>query len=287
MKTNFIFLSIALTCMVSSMAFCQQPSPIDIMYSPRDNTFAISGVGGGNLYELKTAKSSTSGQISLDWNIALQDGETRKSYRDKQTTLTTVFKYNPLGQAKYNAGDTLDNRKIAFIDNELQMLLGFRVSSLSGMGSDDAAKFLRSFFVDAAMTPFSLLDSVNKLNTGFKNFNINFGFQFGYITNTSFGKVGFMINPQIDYIYLYEDNIGSRSFEALNHSSINMASNIIGAGVKIYIPINDFSFFFEARKYKALNNPVTIPGLTDRPVISFGAVATGNVFNTEKDSDYY
>lgn len=46
--------------------WAQQPSPIGILYNPRVNKFAISGVGGGNAYEFSAAKSSTSGQVSFD-----------------------------------------------------------------------------------------------------------------------------------------------------------------------------------------------------------------------------
>jgi len=268
-------------------SYGQQPSPIGILFNPRVNTFAISGVGGGNLYELTAQKSSTSGQVAFDWNIGLADGQTRKTNKDKFTTLTTIFKYNPFLQANYVSGDSIEMRKLAFVDNEFQILLGFRLSNIREIGTDNNSKLINLFFVDASMAPYSLAKSVDPLNTGFKNFNINAGYQFGYITNTDFGLVGFTISPQINYIYIYDNNVNGTSFEELNRVSTKLSRNILGGGFKINIPLNDFCFFFEARKYFPLDNSSNIKGLTDRTIFSFGGVATGTVFKTKTKETKY
>lgn len=81
-------------------AWAQQPSPIGIIFNPRVNTFAISGVGGGNLYEFSASNNSTSGQMAIDWNVALSNGLTKRTRKEKLQTLTTIFKYNPLFTSK-------------------------------------------------------------------------------------------------------------------------------------------------------------------------------------------
>jgi len=264
-----------------SYSFGQQPSPIGILFNPRVNTFAISGVGGGNLYELTAQKSSTSGQVALDWNIGFADGQTKKTKKEKHTTMTTIFKYNPFLQSNYVSGDSIEMRKLAFVDNEFQMLLGFRLSNIREVGTDNNSKLINLFFIDASMAPYKLAKSVDSLNTGFRNFNINAGYQFGYITNTDFGLVGFTISPQINYLYIYDNEVNGSSFEELNKTSTKLSRNILGGGFKIIIPLNDFCFFFEARKYFPLDNSSNIKGLTDRTIFSFGGVATGTVFKTK------
>lgn len=266
---------------VAKISFSQQPSPIGIIFNPRVNTFAISGVGGGNLYELTAQKSSTSGQVALDWNIALKDGINKKNNKPKLTTLTTIFKYNPFLQANFVNGDSIEMRKVAFVDNEFQMLLGFRMNVLKSLGTDDNSKMINMFFLDACMAPYRLENSISPTNTGFRNFNINLGYQFGYITNTDFGLVGFTISPQLNFISIYEDQVGGTSFEELNNSTNTLSRNILGGGFKINIPLNDFCFFFETRKYFPLDNSNSINGLTDRAIFSFGGVATGTVFKTK------
>jgi len=268
-------------------SFGQQPSPIGIIFNPRVNTFAISGVGGGNLYELTAQKSSTSGQVALDWNIGLADGKIKKTGKDKFTTLTTIFKYNPFLQANYVSGDSMEMRKLAFVDNEFQMLLGFRLSNIREVGTDNNAKLINLFFVDASMAPYSLAKSLDSLNTGFKNFNINAGYQIGLITNTDFGLVGFTISPQINFLYVYDNEANGRSFEELTRINMKLSRNMLGGGFKINIPLNDFCFFFEARKYFPIDNSLNIKGLTDRTIFSFGGVATGTVFKTKTKETRY
>lgn len=286
MNVKTVFLTVIVTLFTTEV-FCQQPSPIGIIFNPRVNTFAISGVGGGNLYELTAKKSSTSGQVALDWNIGLKDGKTKKKSKDKLTTLTTIFKYNPFLQANYVTGDSIELRKIAFVDNEFQMLLGFRLTNLKSMANDNNSKSINMFFADASMAPYELKYSINPLNSGFRNFNINLGYQIGYYTNTDFGLVGFTFSPQINFINIYENRSNGTSFEELNNSTVALSRNLLGGGFKINIPLNDFCFFFEARKYFPLDNSNSINGLTDRTIFSFGGVATGTVFKTKtKESRY-
>lgn len=107
------------------------------------------------------------------------------------------------------------------------------------------------------------------------------GYQFGYITNTDFGLVGFTISPQVNYMYIDDNKSNGTSFEELNKTTEKLSRNILGAGCKINIPLNDFCFFFELRRYFPLDNSVDIRGLTDRAIISFGGVVTGTVFKTK------
>ena len=244
---SFFFLLFPFFQIVSA----QQPSPISIIYNPRVNTFAISGVGGGNLYELNAEKSATSGQVALDWNIALNHHTVKEegfwSYKkepnEKLRTLTTVFKYNPLLKVSYLAGDSVDLRKVAFIDNEFQVLFGIRYNNLIASKADENAKFLLTGFSDFSTTPYKLTGSAMG-NTGFRTFNINIGGQLGYLTNTDFGLVGAVFSPQVGYINVYEDKAGGKSFEELAKANTDISRNLMGVGGKLMIPINDFSFFF-------------------------------------------
>ncbi len=276
-KTTLFFAFIlATTCVIA-----QQASPIGILFNPRVNKFAVSGVGGGNVYEFTANKNSTSGQVAIDWNIALSNGYTSVRNKEKLTTLTTIFKYNPLLQANYVSGDSIELKKLAFVDNEFQFLLGLRLVSLRAMGIDNNSKFLNSFFVDGSMAPYELISSYNPLNKGFKNFNINVGYTLGYITNTDFGLIGITFSPQANFIGIYENESNGRAFEELSKSSLNLSKNILGGGGKVNVFLNDFCFFFEIRKYSPLYNSRTINGLTDRAIFSVGGVATGTVFKTK------
>jgi hypothetical protein len=215
------------------------------------------------------------------------DGRTRKTRKEKLSTLTTIFKYNPFLQANYVTGDSLELRKVAFVDNEFQMLVGFRLTNLKTIGIDRNSKSVSMIFADASMAPYELKNSINPLNSGFRNFNINIGYQIGYITLTDFGLVGFTISPQINFINIYENSSMGKSFEELNQTNESLSRNILGSGFKINIPLNDFCFFFEYRKYSPLDNSTRIIGLTDRGIFSFGGVATGTVFKTKtKESKY-
>ncbi len=286
MKKNIVFFPVFLLSL--SFVFGQQASPISIIYNPRVNTFAISGVGGGNLYEFSADKSSSSGQVALDWNVALNRQNTKKegvfSYEkqpnEKLKTLTTIFKYNPLLKVNYTSGDSVDLRKMAFIDNEFQFLFGLRFNNLIASGADENAKFLISAFTDFSSTPYNLNGSPVG-NPGFRTFNLNTGGQFGYLTNTDFGLVGAVFSPQVNYIHVYEEKAGGKSFEELAKANTDISHNIMGFGGKLMIPLNDFSFFIELRKYFPLGSNQPINGLTDRAVFSIGGVATGTVFKTK------
>jgi hypothetical protein len=283
-KKNAIFLFVV--TLISTKTFCQQPSPIGIIFNPRVNTFAISGVGGGNLYELTAEKSSTSGQLAIDWNIGLMDSQTKKKGKEKLTTLTSIIKYNPFLQANFISGDSLELRKIAYVDNEFQFFFGIRLTNLKTLGLDNNSKLVNMVFIDFSTADYQL-KSTNTLNTGFRNINLTLGYQIGYITNTDFGLVGVTFSPQINFLNIYENKSNGSSFEELNSSNDALSRNVLGGGFKINAPLNDFCFFFEARKYFPLDNSRQIVGLTDRMIFSFGGVATGTVFKTKtKESKY-
>jgi hypothetical protein len=281
-----ITLSVFFMAIMCISAIAQQASPIDMIYAPRDNTFAISGVGGSNGYN-QSKQASSSGQIALDWNIALKDGYSKRNSNSKYTTLTTVFKYNPLFQTKYMTSDSVEMKKIGFVDNEFIMMLGMRISSVTDMGYDAEAKFMKTFFVDATMSPFQVTSVLDTTTSGFKSFNINGGFQLGYLANTSFGIVGFGIAPEASFISIYEDEANGRAFEEFSNSPYDFSHSIFGYGLKITVPLNDFCFFFEFRNYMPVSNDVVIRGLTDRTIFSFGGVATGTVFKSNSDDSGY
>jgi len=267
--------------LISVLTFGQQPVPIGLVFSPRINKFAISGVGGLNAYLQEGQKLSGSAQIALDWNIAINDKNSKKKNKPQRTTFTTLVKYNPKLQTSYNAGDSIEISKIGFVDNEYNGMLGFRLTNIRQLGIDDNARILRAFFVDAAFTRYLLRNSLCSLNTGFWNFNINTGFQFGFLNNTDFGLLGVIFSPQLNFIYVFENNMGGKSFEELTKSPNKLSRHLLGAGFKISVPVNDFYLYFETRKYYPVDNNTIIPGLTNRAIFSFGGVATGNIFKTK------
>lgn len=277
MKKLFPALIIGIT--LAHHLHSQQPSPIGMIFNPRVNTFAISGVGGGNIYEFTLANSSTSGQVTFDWNLALKDHFTKKG-NAKFSTLLTLIKYNPILKKNYITGDSIGLEKIAFVDNEFQFFLGLRMITISESGQDKDARFLRAWFFDASTVNHNLKSSISSLNTGFRNFNVNVGFQIGYLNNTDFGKVGINFSPQINFICVYENKIGGKSLEELVLSNKSFSRNILGGGFKLSVPLNDFNLFFEARRYYPLDNATPIPGLTERVIFSIGGIATGNVFKS-------
>ncbi|MBK8444507.1 MAG: hypothetical protein IPL35_14335 [Sphingobacteriales bacterium] len=274
MKKYFTFCIIFL---ITVQVYSQHISNAKMLYDPRVNIFAVSGVGGGNLYEFTAEKSSSSGQISIDWNIALMGIKGRD---ERLQTLTTVFKYNPFIGANYVNEDSLDIRKIAFVDNEFQIMIGFRYNKLSLFGSEKLAKFVKSYFIDFSTAPYQIRNSPSN-NTGFRNFNINIGGQFGYMTNLDFGLLGVTFNPQLNYIWIYDNENGDRGFEEIVNSITPLKRNFFGFGGKVIVYLNDFAIFFEGRKYLTSKSQPKINGLTDRAIFSIGGVATGNVFKNK------
>jgi hypothetical protein len=291
MKKYINIIGVLFLLQIATEAFSQHISNAKMVYNPRANTFAVSGVGGGNLYEFSSDKSSSSGQVSIDWNIALNYGKKKgysksRSNGDKLRTLTTVFKYNPFLRANYVNGDSVELRKIAFVDNEFQMMLGFRFNQLNPFGSETSSKFLTSYFIDFSTAPYQIQNSPSN-STGFRNFNVNLGAQFGYLTNLDFGLLGVTINPQINYINIYDNKSGDRGFEELANSSNSLGRNYLGFGGKLIVYLNDFAIFFEGRKYISPKSYPSIIGLTDRAIFSIGGVATGTVFKNKTNEDRY
>ena len=76
---------------IGAIAHAQQLSPTEMVAQPRQHKFAVSGIGGGNLYETKSKTGSSSGQMSVDWNMFSADKSTR-SGKDKTVTVGTIFR---------------------------------------------------------------------------------------------------------------------------------------------------------------------------------------------------
>jgi hypothetical protein len=262
----------------------QHLSNARMIFTPRVNRFAVSGVGGGNLYEFSAENPSSSGQISVDWNIPLNLKVKSYGSREKLKTLTTVFKYNPFLRANYLSGDSSEIRKIAFVDNEFQMMLGFRYNSIRTFGQEGVAKFLMSYFADLTTAPYEIINSPTN-SKGFRNFNIILGGQFGYMTNLDFGLLGVTLNPQFSYINIYDNKSGDRGFEELAGASGNLDRSYFGYGGKLVVYLNDFAVFFEGRRYYGKNSQKIISDFNDRAIFSIGGVATGTVFKNKTKED--
>ena len=291
MKFKYIVLSLII-CFYSNYVVCQHVSNARMMHNPRVNTFSVSGVGGGNLYEFDAKNSSSSGQITIDWNIAIDNSSKNSNKRstdyrsssNKLNTLTTVFKYNPFLKANFISGDSSEIRKIAFVDNEFQLMIGFRYNSLKTFGSDNNSKFIRSYFIDLSTAPYQIQQSTTN-STGFRNFNVNLGAQFGYMTNLDFGLLGVTFNPQFNYVNIYDNRPGDKGFEEIIRSKSDLSRNYFGLGGKLVVYLNDFAIFFEGRKYITSSQYSTTFGLSDRAIFSIGGVATGTVFKNKTTED--
>ncbi len=277
-KSNFKILApLVMTFLLKGSGLMAQfPTPIKMLYAPKVNSFAVSGVGGGNLYELRGSSPSSSGQLAIDYNIIIGENE----QRSRVSALAILFKYNPFMRATSFSGDSIDNRKFGFVDNEFQFMGGARMIVNKRIMSDESAKRTHSFFLDFATAEHNLRGDTMG-NTGFRNFNVNAGYQFALLKNTDFGLVGFTLNPQANFVVIYDDHIGDRSFELLTGSNVNLGRVFGGGGFKLGFPVNDLHFFFEGRKYWSLDNSAPIRNFSERLIFSVGGVATGTIFKNK------
>jgi hypothetical protein len=191
---------------------------------------------------------------------------------------------NPYGVYRSAKLDLLKIRKIAFVDNEFQLMLGLRYNTLKSFGSDNNSKFIRSFFIDLSTAPYQIQKSTTN-STGFRNFNVNLGAQFGYMTNLDFGLLGVTFNPQFNYVNIYDNKPGDKGFEEIIRSKNDLGRNYFGLGGKLVVYLNDFAIFFEGRKYITSSQYPATFGLSDRAIFSIGGVATGTVFKNKTTED--
>lgn len=257
-------------------AFSQMAVPIEMYSWPHKNRYAASGIGGGNLYDIRSSQASQSGQVALDFNIGLTDVQYARNDNYKKSTLTTSFRYNPLTQTKYYVNQPFDSRKISIYDNEFQYFYGFRISKIRTISGDDNALYLGFLFVDFATSMFEVSGSTDSLNTGFRNFIFTIGHQIGFVSYNELGWLGISVTPQVSYIYLFEDHPNGRSFEELMQTTTNLPEQFVGYGLRVLIPINDFYFFADFRKFMPYKSNATVRNLTDRNMFVFGATASGS-----------
>ncbi len=271
---NLINIKVLLFAFLLSVttAFSQQAMPVEMIFAPQKNNFAISGIGGGNLDDFKT--KSASGQLVFDINMYTKETEKRKN------TTSISVKYNPTVDYKFSLSETINMNKIAFIDNQYMLFTGLHYYSLKAKNVN--SKNYYSFFSDFAFSPYSV-ESSNPENSGFFNFNSTTGFQSGMITNTSFGIIGISLALQGNYIYIYDKSTSDNSFdELLGFSDKQLSRNYIGTGGKLTIQINDFAIYLELRRYYPLDNTIIIDDFSNRPIFSIGGVATGTIFRNKK-----
>lgn len=271
--------------------FSQQLSPTELIATPVTNKFAISGIGGGNLYELDKRTGSSSAQVAIDWNMFNNPGTTKKTDKNKIFTLATVFRYNPVITTRLLNKDSLLIKKLPFTDNEYLFHFGIRARTLREMGnsfSDDDgsnANFLRGGFFDMLYTPYSIRLS-DSVTTGFQTLNLNGGYQIGfYNTYSSIGAIGISFSLQTNYLMIIDNTDQPNGFEKSVRSSVNLPSSVVGGGGKFVFQLNDFSIYFELRNYWPVSSPIKINGLTNAPIISFGALATGTAFKSGKKQE--
>jgi len=274
---KLVFIYQLLFLFVPYYLYGQIPSPIEMIFDPRENTFALSGIGGGNLGEnFVLNNSSIGGQIAIDMNFNL---ENKKYYQSKLKTFTGILRYNPFVQSKYDSGATMNMRKLAFTDNESQFILGVRYSTVKESQGNSSSKTLKTIFADLSSTQHTIIKIIDTMNSGFRNFNVNTGVQFGFLSDNGIGLASFTFNAYASYIYIYENNIHGNSFEELTQSSQKLSKNILGGGARISVTFNSLCFFLDAKRYTPIGNSTNIRGLTERALFSFGATATGVAFS--------
>jgi len=198
MKIKFIIIF----CLFSAKIFAQQAIPVEMIFSPRENNFSISGVGGGNIHEFKAENSSASAQLAVDFNIHL------KEKRNKLKTLSTSVKYNPVAQTNFNVRDSFNINRLAFIDNQYMFYIGLRNYSLRDY--EEEARFYGSFYLDFSVSPYNI-KSLTTTNKGFYNFNTTTGWQGGYTTETNFGVIALSFSIQGNYFYIYDSLLSDKT----------------------------------------------------------------------------
>jgi hypothetical protein len=278
---KLLLLKISLGISISGMA--QQISPIELISAPRENRFAISGVGGGNFYEANLKTGSSSAQTALDINMKNWPSKTAKGM-EKITTLGLIVKYNPRVLNRLIQLDSLIPKKLPFSDNEYNVHFGFRVRRLRDLGAEEESNsfMLNAAFFDILHTPYnvSLTDTTT---SHFDVININTGYQFGLYGDVSgIGDYGFSIALQGNFLKIISSASEPTGFEKSLRATKNLPSNMIGYGGKFLFQLNDFSLYFEMRGYFPINSSVQIEGLTGVPLLSFGGIATGTAFTKRK-----
>lgn len=271
-KSLLIFLML---CSLTN--FGQQAIPTEMLFNPRVNKFSISGIGGGNMHELSSSSSSASAQIATDFAIKLKDTDER--YR----TLVTSFKYNPTSHTKFFVGDTIDMKRIAFIDNQYLIYFGAKYYALHNSDNDEnEARWINSVFFDGSLSTYNIKNSLYN-NKGFYNFNLLAGIQGGYTTNTDFGIIAVTLSLQGNYINIYDLTTTDRAFDELLSADYNeLARNYYGYGGKFTFQINDFAIYLELRRYYS-DNKVVINDFSNRAIFSIGGVATGTIFRSKRE----
>ena len=260
-------------CFFSRLVFAQQSIPSEMLFNPQEAKFSMSGVGGGNLYEFNTNKSSASGQVATDFVIKVRDDY------DKYKGIVTSVKFNPTSYTKYRIGDTIDMKKIAFVNNQYLGYLGLKYSVLHNAEEDD--KLVHTFFYDASISVYNVENSSFN-NKGFYNFNMLLGAQLGYTTNTDFGIVALLLSLQGNYINIYDLTTDDSAFDELLGSSYRLSRNYYGWGGKLTFQINDFALYFELKRYYSDNKTTIIKDFSNRAIFSIGGVATGTIFRNKK-----
>ncbi len=222
---------------IIAKSYSQQAMPVEMIFAPKENNFAISGIGGGNLDDFKT--KSASGQLVFDINMYTKEKDNRKN------TTSVSVKYNPTMISKFDLSKTINMNKIAFIDNQYMLFTGLHYYSLKD--KNENSKNFFSIFTDFAFSPYTIENSIPE-NSGFYNINSTSGIQGGMITNTSFGIIGISLALQGNYIYIYDKTTSDNSFDKLlGYHEFRLSRNYIGTGSKLTIQINDFAIYLEVR----------------------------------------
>ncbi|MCP4437655.1 MAG: hypothetical protein GY810_01815 [Aureispira sp.] len=282
---NRKLLMFALILGFSTRLMAQQATPIRMLFEPRENTFSLTGAGGGNLYSLFNAAGSASGILGLDANFNL--GDKIEEAKEKFQTIAATFKVNLFNSTLVRAVDSMDARRIVFQDNDFRINIGVRYNFIQ-QKNKKIFKPVTSAFLDMVIVPYQVEGATQ--GKGFTTLSFNAGGKFGFLAKWGIGVFGITVNPQLDMLFVLESE-NSFSFEEImqtgtlpNLNMPKMAKGYIGIGTKIEIPLTDFGLFFDFRKYFKVGAADAAPGLVDRLQFTFGGMALGSIFKNMKNA---
>ncbi len=275
MKQKFTIASLLLLVSIGfvSRLTAQQISPVDLLMSPEQFKGALTASGNGNASNLSSFESAgVSAQGAAEFVVGTHP--TKK--KGNLISFPVIFRYNFLNSSRIFQRDTFNVRSLTFMDNNQTINIGFRVRNLRDLGDD---KYLLSFLTDYSYRRFSILDQAGG-NNQFETHSVMMGFHTGILMNTNVASIGFTVAPTVNYLMV--DNIDPAAFKNAIGSTRDVSNQYLGLGGRFLFQFNDFSVFFDVKKYLPLESGSTVPGLSDRAVINFGGNATGSILKFKK-----
>ncbi|MFK7796826.1 MAG: hypothetical protein AB8E82_05185 [Aureispira sp.] len=264
----------------SFVVLAQLSSPLELIASPFKNRYAISGLGGGNFSEFNLDGLSFSAQVAIDFN-AINILKTTKKGNDKVISHGILLKINPGLTSRVFMRDSISPTRLISPENEHVLAIGYRIRNLleidmgNALGDNGNADIFYAPYIDFMYTPYNV--NIDTSTARFHTINISLGFQFGVLFGGfKIGNIGLDLSGFASYLNILNDRDTPYGFEnAMNIQYHNVPKNFIGTGGKLLVQFNDFTFFFEAKYFWAVDSSLTVIGLNDSVNFSIGGLANG------------